>query len=88
MAWPTPSVWPPTPSPVCSVPATPQMTHDLRRLRLYGLLERLSHTNAYVLTPDGIRVAHFYSTSTTVFQRPCSPPITPLLQSSFDEHFG
>ncbi|MGH3314008.1 MAG: hypothetical protein ACRDP3_26065 [Streptomyces sp.] len=38
-----------------------QMTYDLRRLRLHGLIERIPRTNTYVLTPDGIRVAVFYS---------------------------
>ena len=38
-----------------------QMTYDLRRLRLHGLIERLPHTNTYTLTPDGIRVAMFYT---------------------------
>lgn len=38
-----------------------QMTYDLRRLRLKGLIRRLEHTNTYVLTPDGVRVALFYT---------------------------
>jgi hypothetical protein len=38
-----------------------QMTYDLRRLRLHGLIERVPHTNTYVLTPDGARVAIFYT---------------------------
>jgi hypothetical protein len=38
-----------------------QMTYDLRRLRLHGLIERLPHTNRFVLTPDGTRVALFYT---------------------------
>ena len=37
------------------------MTYDLRRLRLAGLIRRIEHTNRYVLTPDGIRVAVFYT---------------------------
>ena len=40
---------------------TNQMTYDLRRLRLHGLIERMPHTNTYVATPDGIRVAVFYT---------------------------
>jgi hypothetical protein len=40
---------------------TSQMTYDLRRLRLHGLIERIPRTNTYVLTPDGIRVAIFYT---------------------------
>jgi len=45
-----------------AAPYTPgQMTYDLRRLRLTGLIRRIEHTNRYVLTPDGIRVAVFYT---------------------------
>ncbi len=43
-------------------PCSPgQMTYDLRRLRLAGLIRRIGHTNRYVLTPDGIKVAVFYT---------------------------
>ncbi len=43
-------------------PYTPgQMTYDLRRLRLAGLIRRIEHTNRYVLTPDGSRVVIFYT---------------------------
>jgi hypothetical protein len=43
-------------------PYTPgQMTYDLRRLRLAGLVRRIEHTNRYVLTPDGLKVAIFYT---------------------------
>jgi hypothetical protein len=38
-----------------------QMTYDLRRLRLHGLIERIPRTNTYVLTPDGARIAIFYA---------------------------
>src|SRR5579863_2827255 len=38
-----------------------QMTYDLRRLRLNGLIRRLPHTNRYTLTSDGIRIAVFYT---------------------------
>src|SRR5215207_1669598 len=38
-----------------------KMSYDLRRLRLHGLIARLPHSNTYVLTPEGIRVAVFYS---------------------------
>jgi hypothetical protein len=38
-----------------------QMTYDLRRLRLHGLIQRIPNTYHYVLTPDGIRVAAFYN---------------------------
>ena len=38
-----------------------QMTYDLRRLRLNGLIHRIEHTHTYVLTPDGQRLAIFYT---------------------------
>ena len=38
-----------------------QMSYDLRRLRLHGLIERSPGTNSYALTPEGIRVAVFYT---------------------------
>ncbi len=38
-----------------------QMTYDLRRLRLAALIRRIEHTNTYVLTPDGIKFAVFYT---------------------------
>jgi hypothetical protein len=38
-----------------------RMSYDLRRLRLHGIIERLPRTNTYVLTPEGARVAIFYS---------------------------
>jgi hypothetical protein len=41
--------------------STNKMSYDLRRLRLHGLIQRLPHKNTYVLTPDGIRVAVFYT---------------------------
>jgi len=47
------------------LPHTPynpgQMTYDLRRLRLNGMIRRIEHTNRYVLTSDGIRAAVFYT---------------------------
>jgi hypothetical protein len=38
-----------------------QMSYDLRRLRLHGLIERQAGTNTYTVTPEGIRVAVFYT---------------------------
>jgi hypothetical protein len=40
---------------------TNQMSYDLRRLRLHGIIERVPRTHTYRLTPDGIRVAVFYT---------------------------
>ena len=41
--------------------STSQMTYDLRRPRLNGLTRRIEHTHTYVLTPDGQRLAVFYT---------------------------
>ncbi|MGH9129849.1 MAG: hypothetical protein ACRDY2_13050 [Acidimicrobiales bacterium] len=38
-----------------------QMTYDLRRLRLKGLVVRVAHTNTYTLTPEGLKLAIFYT---------------------------
>ena len=38
-----------------------QMSYDLRRLRLHGLIERIPGTNTYRTTAEGIRVAVFYT---------------------------
>src|SRR5690349_7128799 len=54
-----------------SSPYTPgQMTYDLRRLRLNGLIRRLPRSNRYVLTDDGIRIAVFY---TKIYNRLLGP---------------
>jgi predicted MarR family transcription regulator len=37
------------------------MSYDLRRLRLHGLIQRIPRKNTDILTPDGIRVAVFYT---------------------------
>jgi len=41
--------------------STSQMTYDLRRLRLKGLVIRVQHTNTYTLSDDGIRFAVTYT---------------------------
>ena len=38
-----------------------QMTYDLRKLRLKGLVTRIPHTNSYTLTSEGIRFAITYT---------------------------
>ena len=38
-----------------------QMSYDLGRLRLNGLIERIEGTNTYLPNPDGQRIAIFYS---------------------------
>jgi hypothetical protein len=39
-----------------------QMTYDLRRLRLNGLIHRIPHTHRYTATSYGLKVAFFYVT--------------------------
>ncbi|MGI8446819.1 MAG: hypothetical protein ACR2MP_06470 [Streptosporangiaceae bacterium] len=41
--------------------STGQMSYDLRRLRMKGVITRLPHSNTYLLTSHGQRVAIFYS---------------------------
>jgi hypothetical protein len=49
---------------------TNQMTYDLRRLGMAGLIRLLPHSNRYTLTADGTRIAIFY---TKVYNRPLIP---------------
>jgi len=41
--------------------STAQMTYDLRRLRLKGLIERIGHSHRYCLTALGIKVVTFFT---------------------------
>jgi hypothetical protein len=41
--------------------STSQMSYDLRRLRMKGLIVRLPHSNTYTLSSDGQRIAIFYT---------------------------
>ena len=73
--------------------STGQMTYDLRCLRLAGLIRRIEHTNRYVLTPDGIKVAVF---STKLLNRllrpllaadqPQAPPELRAALHAIDQH--
>jgi len=47
-----------------------QMTYNLRRLHLNGLIRRIPHTHTYALTPDGTRIAIFYP---KLYNRPLRP---------------
>ena len=40
---------------------TAQMTYDLRRLRLKGLIHRIPQTHRYTATSYGLKVAFFYA---------------------------
>jgi hypothetical protein len=68
-------------------PYTPnQATYDLRRLRLTGLITRIDHANRYVLTPDGLKVAIFYTKLGNRLLRPLlaadQPQAPPELRSA------
>jgi hypothetical protein len=70
-----------------NAPCTPgQMTYDLRRLRLAGLICRIEHTNRYVLTPDGTAMAVFYTKLHNRLLRPLmaarQPPAPPPLRDA------
>lgn len=53
-----------------------QMTYDLRRLRLKGLIERMGNSHRYCLTTLGIKVATFF---TRLYQRLFRPGLAALL---------
>ena len=63
-----------------------QMSYDLARLRVNGLVERLPHTNTYALTADGLRVAIFYTKVHDRLLRPLlaadQPPASPDLRNA------
>ena len=65
-----------------------QMTYDLRRLRLAGLIWRIEHNNRYVLTPDGIKFAVFYTKVHSRLLRPLmaadQPQAPPELRQALD----
>ena len=60
-----------------------QMTYDLRRLRMKGLILRLPKRHRYVLTPAGRRIALFFTKAySRVLRRGLSrldsaPPVDP-----------
>ena len=47
-----------------------QMTYELRRLRLHGLIARLPRSHRYRLTDQGLRIALFYSRAYAHLLRP------------------
>lgn len=68
-----------------------RLTYDLRRLRLHGLIERIPGTHRYRVTPEGLRLALFF---TRVYARlfrpalaqlmPAAPPGASALRAAFD----
>ena len=72
-----------------------QMTYDLRRLRMTGLIRRIGRTNRYVLTSDGIKVAVFYTKLHNRLLRPLlaadqpqAPPELRAALRAIDQHIG
>jgi hypothetical protein len=68
-----------------------KMTYDLRRLRLHGIIERIPHSHRYQLTPDGLRIALFFSRTYARLLRPKLaqimpevPPLASPLRAAFD----
>ena len=54
-----------------------QMTYDLRRLRLKGLIHRIPETHRYTATTSGLKVAFFYSKLFQRILRPNWPALLP-----------
>lgn len=54
-----------------------QMTYQLRRLRLRGLIERIPATHRYSLTEAGARTALFYTCALSQVVRPVHATLTP-----------
>ena len=68
-----------------------RMTYDLRRLRLHGIIERIPRSHRYQLTPDGLRIALFFSRTYARLLRPKlaeimpqAPPVASALRAAFD----
>jgi len=72
-----------------------QASYDIARLRLNGLIVRRPGTNTYDLTPDGQRIAIFYTKVHDRLLRPLiaadRPPAPPDLRRALhtiDQHVG
>jgi hypothetical protein len=56
-----------------------QITYDLRRLRIHGLIQRIPHSFRYQVTPAGLRQARFL---TRLTQRLLIPGLSQLTDPS------
>ena len=68
-----------------------KLTYDLRRLRLHAIIERIPRSHRYRLTPDGLRIALFFSRTYARLLRPRlaqimpeAPPLQSALRTAFD----
>jgi hypothetical protein len=68
-----------------------RMTYDLRRLRLHGLIRRIPKSHRYEVTPDGLRIALFFTRTYARLLRPklaevmpVGPPGNSPLRAAFD----
>lgn len=68
-----------------------RMTYDLRRLRLHGLIQRISKSHRYEVTAAGLRIALFFSRTYARLLRPklaeimsIGPPADSPLRAAFD----
>jgi DNA-binding IclR family transcriptional regulator len=69
-----------------------RMTYDLRRLRLHGIITRIPRSHRYQLTPEGLRIALFFSRTYARLLRPKlaeimpsqAPPVSSPLRVAFD----
>lgn len=70
--------------------STNQMSYDLRRLRLHGLIVKIPHTNTYQLTSDGLRTVVFYTKVQNRILAPLlnaahQPPAPPELRHALNQ---
>ena len=59
-----------------------QMTYQLRRLRLRGLIRRIPKTHRYEVTDRGMRTALFYAASASAILRPLADVTSPESQTA------
>jgi len=59
-----------------------KLTYDLRRLRLHGIIERISHSHRYQLTAEGLRIALFFSRTYARLLRPKLAEIMPVARQA------
>jgi hypothetical protein len=59
-----------------------QLTYDLRRLRIHGLIERIPHSFRYQVTPAGLHQARFLTRLTRLTRRLLIPGLSQLTDPS------